>query len=270
MIFSPKPGIRKLGMETLERIGWFTSGSGGAPSPARIPKGQLLFELITEGSVFAPDGKTLCGVGSVFVHRSGEETIWRSPEGGHYACMTAQFRLRRSAGGEGWPRYFPWEPPAGALLFAEEMLHAFHHTGLDRRVIGSLVWSEFCFRFESFRCHAAGRGIPTRLQAVLKQIEDHHASPLGVEDLAKGAGLSSSHLHALFREHLGMTPHQHLILERMRAARHRLATSADPIKSVATAVGYANTESFCRAFKQHSGLTAASYRKKYRHYHGLE
>jgi AraC-like DNA-binding protein len=84
-----------------------------------------------------------------------------------------------------------------------------------------------------------------------------------VEDLAAHFGLSASHLHARFREHVGMTPHQHLILQRMRSARHLLVTTSAPIKSIARDVGYANPENFCRAFKKHCGLTAAAYRRKF-------
>ena len=94
-------------------------------------------------------------------------------------------------------------------------------------------------------------------------MDRHYAEPLGVEDLAARFGLSASYLHAQFREHVGMTPHQHLILQRMRFARHKLVTTGAPIKSIAMDVGYANTENFCRAFKKHCGLTAAAYRRKF-------
>jgi len=69
--------------------------------------------------------------------------------------------------------------------------------------------------------------------------------------------------HAQFRQHLGKSPHQCLILQRMRAARHKLVTTGEPIKAIAQDVGYANTENFCRAFRKHCGLTAAAYRRKF-------
>jgi len=97
----------------------------------------------------------------------------------------------------------------------------------------------------------------------MAHMDRHYAEPLGVEDLAARFGLSASHLHAQFREHVGMTPHQHLILQRMRSARHKLVTTSDPIKSIAREVGYTNTENFCRAFRKHGGLTAAAYRRKF-------
>jgi len=51
-----------------------------------------------------------------------------------------------------------------------------------------------------------------------------------------------------------------------RAARHRLVSSEDPVKVVATEVGYAHTEHFCRAFKKHTGHTADAFRRRYRVY----
>ncbi len=105
--------------------------------------------------------------------------------------------------------------------------------------------------------------IPSLVANVMSHMDRHFAEPLGVEDLAEQFGLSASHQHARFREHAGMTPHQHLILQRMRSVRHRLVTTRDPIKSIAWDVGYANPENFCRAFRKHCGLTAAAYRRKF-------
>jgi AraC-like DNA-binding protein len=150
--------------------------------------------------------------------------------------------------------------------FSDEMLRAFHHTGQDRGVIGDLIWSRFRYQLDRYLRRPYGQEIPPRLATVLAHIERHYAEPLGIGTLAERVGLSSSHLHAEFRDHLGVTPHRHLIHQRMRAAQHQLATTGDPIKRVAASVGYANTEHFCRAFKKHSGLTAAAYRQKYRTY----
>jgi len=247
----------------LESVGHYLSGPGGASHPAIIPPHFLLFELITEGAVYSPDGRDLHGPGTIFAHVSGQSTVSRTPGDGHYACMAARFRLQRRARHFVWPRVFQWESVSEALRFSEEILFAFHHTDLDHDVLGDLIWSQFRFRLEEFRRSARHRALPPLVADVMHHMERHHAEPLGVEDLATAFGLSASHLHAQFRKHVGMTPHQHLILERMRAARHRLVTTKDPIKSIARDVGYANPENFCRAFKMHCGLTAAAYRRKF-------
>lgn len=247
----------------LESVGHYISGPGGAESPAIIPPNFLLFELITEGSVYAPQGTDLHGVGSIFAHGPGQSTVCRTPGSGHYACMTARYHLDLLPQPFAWPRVFLWANASEALRFSEEVLFAFHYTDLDHAVLGNLIWSQFRFRLEEFRRGAKHRAIPPLVANVMSHLERFHAEPLGIESVAAEFGLSASYLHAQFREHVGITPHQHLILQRMRSARHKLVTTSDPIKSIARDVGYANTENFCRAFKKHCGLTAAAYRRKF-------
>ncbi len=262
-----KTMIYGAGMKpSLMSVGHYVSGPGGAISPTTVGANSILFEMITEGAVYGPEGKSLHGVGSLFAHHCGEQTVSRTEGEGHYACMTALFRFGPGAEDAAWMRCFHWDQRDEVLRFAEEMLFAFHHTDLDRSVLGDLIWSQFRFRLEEFRSRAKGQEIPPRVASVISYMERNYARAIGIEDLAAVVGLSTSHLHAEFRDHLGMTPHQHLIHQRMRAARHRLATSSDPIKSVALDVGYANTENFCRAFRKHCGLTAASYRRKFMPY----
>jgi AraC-like DNA-binding protein len=248
----------------LESVGHYVSGPGGASAAAVIPPKRLLFELITEGAVYSPSGDDLHGVGAVFAHGPGASTVSKTPGDGHYACMTARYRLDRQP--FAWPRFFQWEDSAAALRFSEEILFAFHHTDLDHAVLGDVIWSQFRFRLEEFRRSARHQSIPPLVANVQSHLDRHFAEPLGIEEVAARFGLSASHLHALFREHVGLTPHQHLILQRMRFARHRLATSVDPIKSIAQDAGYANTENFCRAFRKHCGLPAAAYRRKFMPY----
>jgi AraC-like DNA-binding protein len=247
----------------LESVGHYLSGPGGAERPAIIPPKFLLFELITEGSVFAPEGGGLHGVGAIFAHTAGQSTVCRTPGDGHYACVTARFWQDRLPQKVAWPRVFQWTNVSESLRFSEEILFAFHHTDLDRSVLGDLIWSQFRFRLEEFRRGAKHQAIPPLVAGVMSHMDRFYAKPLGVEELAAQCGLSTSHLHVRFREHAGMTPHQYLILQRMRSARHKLVTTTDPIKSIARDVGYANTENFCRAFKKHCGLTAAAYRRKF-------
>lgn len=259
-----KTMINGSGMKAaLESVGHFVSGPGGAERPAIIPPNVLLFELITEGSVYSPGGDDLHGVGTIFAHSAGQSTVCRSPDDGFYACMTARFRVGRRPGRFAWPRAFRWPDISAALRFSEEALFAFHHTDADRAVLGDLIWSQFRFRLEEFRRLAKHEAISPLVASVMNHIDRRYAEPLGVEDLAARFGLSASYLHAQFRQHVGQSPHQCLILQRMRAARHKLVTTGEPIKAIAQDVGYANTENFCRAFRKHCGLTAAAYRRKY-------
>jgi len=247
----------------LSGIGHYRSPTGGAQAPYRIPDGTLLFELITGGAVYPPSGEVLHGPGWVFVHQPGQQTIWQTDPGGHYECMTATFDLAQVRTNESWPRSFFWEDTPGVVSFAHEMLYAFHHTNVDRAVLGDFAWSQFRFRLDHFRRQKSRQEIPSRLAAVLNFIDLHYAEAIDLESMAAQVEISVSHLHALFRDCVKLSPHQYLIRQRMRAARHALATTTAPVKAIARDVGYTNTENFCRAFRQHYGITAAAYRRKY-------
>ncbi len=247
----------------LESMAYYTSPRGGAPAPYLVTQRSLLLELITAGAVYAPDSGRLCSPGWVFVHRAGEKTVWRTAPTAHYECLTAAWESAHVVRHESWPRAFRWLNPETAVTFAHEMLHAFHHTEVDREILGDLLWSRLRFELDRFRRQESRADIPSRVSEVMAYIDKHFAQTLNMDILANHVGLSASHLHARFREFVEMTPHQYVIRRRMQAARHRLATSMAPIKRISADVGYANTESFCRAFKQHFGMTAAAYRRKY-------
>lgn len=248
---------------SLRRMGYFTSPVGGATSPYRVVPGSILFEVITAGAVYAPDSDRLCTPGWVFVHHPGEKTVWRTDPEGHYECLTVTFDPVHIPRPESWPRAFRWKDAEAAVTFAHEMLHAFHHTAVDREILGDLVWSRLRFQLDHFKRWELRRDIPPRVSEVMAFIDDHFSEALGIDVLANHVGLSASHLHAQFRQFVAMTPHQYVIRRRMQSARHRLATTMAPVKSIAFEVGYANTESFCRAFKQHFKTTAAAYRRTY-------
>ncbi len=247
----------------LLAVGYYTSPPGGALGPATVGSGSLLFELITAGRVYDSDGRELCGPGWIFVHQPGQHTIWRSPPGVHYECLTVHVDLGRVARTVAWPRAFCWVPQHGLLDFAREMLHDFHHHGVDREIQGEMIWSQLRYRLAQFQHLEIPRAVPSRIATVMAHIEANHARDLGIDDLAALVRLSPSHLHARFKDCLGATPHQYLIQQRMRSARHLLVTTIDPISEIARAVGYAHTESFCRSFKRLNGSTAVAYRRRY-------
>jgi AraC-like DNA-binding protein len=255
--FSPDPG-RPL------RLGYFISPPGGAPTPRWIEPDELFFEIITRGAVYAPDGETVCGPGRVFVHPPGTHTVYKSPRDRHYECLTATFWFTAAPEPSSWPRSFQWRDIDEAVRFCRELLFAYHHTSVDRLLLGNLFWAQLQFRLDQDMRQKEREQIPPRISAVMARIEQDYIQELPVSDLAGAVDMSASHLQARFRQTVGMSLHQYLIQQRIRAARHRLVTTSDPVKQIAAEVGYANTEHFCRAFKKHTGHTAAAFRRRYR------
>jgi len=245
----------------LIRLGYYISVKGGAPYPSTISEGEFLFEMVTQGRVIHPEKEELVGPGWIFFHRPGQRTIFKSPADEHYECMTALFVLEEAP--LNWPRSFFWQEVRDAERFSREMLFAFHHEGISLNVLGDLIWAQFRLRLAQDDLRHTHPEISPRIASVLNEIAKHPEEKHTMESLASKIGLSASHLHAEFKTATGKTPHQVVIQYRMSAARHRLVTTTDPVKAIAFDVGYTNNENFCRAFKIHTGLTAAAFRRKY-------
>jgi AraC-like DNA-binding protein len=85
--------------------------------------------------------------------------------------------------------------------------------------------------------------------------------PWSVRELSSRVRLSSSHLLALFRIHLGSSPHRYLLQARIARARGLLATSDAPITAIALETGFSSSQHFAKAFKAITGMTPREHRK---------
>ena len=81
-----------------------------------------------------------------------------------------------------------------------------------------------------------------------------------VPALARAAGLSVRALHALLREHLGLTPADFLARGRIAQARHLLLHTDRPVTEIAFEVGFASLSAFGEQFRKQAGLSAQAYR----------
>lgn len=248
----------------LTRVGTYASPMGGSRKPASVDRNELLFEIIQAGTVYGlEEPPVLHGEGSVFCHRGGQVSVSDSPLESYYGCLVVWFECDRDEFPLDWPRCFQWKDRKSMHAFAEEMLQAFHYSALDRNVIGRLILARLDFELERSRSLERAQDVHPQLSLATDFLNKNYARSLSLDDIAKAAGISVSHLHMLFREHFGESPHQYLIQKRMRIAGHSLATSDLPIKAVAAEVGYQNAENFCRAFRKFFGRPASEYRQAY-------
>jgi AraC-like DNA-binding protein len=100
-----------------------------------------------------------------------------------------------------------------------------------------------------------------RAHAAARHLERHHAEPVSLATLAAEVGLSPFHLTRLFRQELGLTPHQYLLRTRLRRAAALLADTATPVTEVAYAVGFGDLSNFQRTFRRHMGETPGAFRR---------
>jgi AraC-like DNA-binding protein len=99
------------------------------------------------------------------------------------------------------------------------------------------------------------------IRKALELMRDQLSSPWRVATLAAKVGLSRSAFAARFTVEVGEPPLHHLAKLRLRAAAARLLQRTDePIKSIASGVGYESMPSFCKAFRLLFGVAPGAYR----------
>jgi transcriptional regulator GlxA family with amidase domain len=103
-----------------------------------------------------------------------------------------------------------------------------------------------------------------RIRVALSYAREHLTASLSVERLAEVACLSSRQFGRVFKAETGETPAK--AVERLRAevARERIEGGAEPVESIAAAVGFSDPERMRRAFLRLYGEPPQSLRRKAR------
>ena len=97
--------------------------------------------------------------------------------------------------------------------------------------------------------------------AAIKHLEQDLAQPLQLGELASQAGVSSSHLGALFAAQCGCSPMLYLQRRRLERACWLLDNPYLRIHEVAAACGYEDVNYFVRLFRQRHGQSPGRWRK---------
>ena len=104
--------------------------------------------------------------------------------------------------------------------------------------------------------------VPTaRHLARAKDLADaRYFEPLGVDDLARAAGLSRAHFSREFRRAFGESPHAYLLTRRLERAASLLRTTDRSVADVCFSVGLRSVGSFTSSFTRTYGLSPTAYR----------
>jgi len=99
-----------------------------------------------------------------------------------------------------------------------------------------------------------------RVRRVLEALEQ--SSRQGVCELASRVNLSASRLSRLFKNETGIGLGEYITELRLLHAARLLAATGDPVKCIASAVGYHHSSSFVRAFNARFAENPKAYRTK--------
>ncbi len=102
---------------------------------------------------------------------------------------------------------------------------------------------------------------PARHLLRAKDLADaRYFEPLGVDDLAREAGLSRAHFSREFRRAFGEPPHAYLLTRRMERAAALLRTTDRSVADVCLSVGLQSIGSFTTSFGRTFGRSPTAYR----------
>jgi AraC-like DNA-binding protein len=84
--------------------------------------------------------------------------------------------------------------------------------------------------------------------------------PLGVDDLARAAGLSRAHFSREFRQAFGESPHAYLLTRRLERAAALLRGTDRSVAEICLSVGLQSIGSFTTSFTRTFGRSPTAYR----------
>jgi AraC-like DNA-binding protein len=87
-----------------------------------------------------------------------------------------------------------------------------------------------------------------------------YAEPIGVEDMARAAGLSRAHFSRAFRRAFGESPRAYLLTRRLERAAALLRATDRSVAEICLDVGLRSVGSFTTSFTRTFGMTPTAYR----------
>ena len=101
---------------------------------------------------------------------------------------------------------------------------------------------------------------PFVLRNVLAFIEENLSQPLTLAERAEQAALSEDHFARMFRQSMGLAPHQYVMQRRMEKAKALVQHTTTPLTDIALACGFNSASHFSNRFRSMMGITPSQLR----------
>ncbi|MDY6901988.1 MAG: AraC family transcriptional regulator [Cyanobacteriota bacterium] len=134
--------------------------------------------------------------------------------------------------------------PSGSRLYVETMVNA----------LAVHLLQYYCARKPKIKEYSSGLS-KSQIEIVTEYIISNLDKNLGLKELAFLLHMSPHYFCHLFKQSMGMTPHQYVIKTRVHRAKELLLSGKYSIAQVAFMVGFANQSHLNRHFKKLVGVT---------------
>jgi AraC-like DNA-binding protein len=94
-------------------------------------------------------------------------------------------------------------------------------------------------------------------------VDARYSEPLGVDDMARAAGLSRAHFSREFRRAFGEPPHAYLLTRRLERAATLLRNTDRSVADICFSVGLQSVGSFTTSFTRTYGVSPTAYRASF-------
>lgn len=102
-----------------------------------------------------------------------------------------------------------------------------------------------------------------QIRKAQRWLEDNYAGQFTIDDVANVVGLSPRHFKRRFKKATGENPLRYLQQMRLEKAKAMLETSLENIEMITQQVGYEDSRTFRRLFKQYTSLSPREYRARF-------
>ena len=99
------------------------------------------------------------------------------------------------------------------------------------------------------------------LHPAISHITRHYEEEADLKFLAGLCGLSVSHFIRSFYQYTGYTPHEFLLLFRLRQAKQLLLTTSKSVEEISELCGFNSASHFARAFRKQEQISPSQFRK---------
>ena len=101
------------------------------------------------------------------------------------------------------------------------------------------------------------------LESIDRYIDRHLSQKISVAQLAGSVFLGESQFHNLFKEQMGITPHQYVLGKRIDMAKQLIQQGQLSLGQVAELTGFSGQSTFTHTFTRLQGLSPSQYKKQF-------